>query len=81
MNLAGDIWSENGAALFAILLHWVGPDWKMQTRLLSCAPFSKLPHTSANISTFTKERLSSIGLGEVDLVMKNIFIKVLIVCY
>ena len=80
MNIAGDIWSENGAALFAVLLHWVGPDWKMHTRLVSCVPFSKFAHTADNISTFTKERLSSIGLGPVDSVMKNVFAKVPSVC-
>ena len=79
-SISGDVWGENGISLFAILVHWVSPDFKMQTRLASCNPFSDASHTSDNIMQRTKKRLASLGIGElnddVDTVFENVFANV-----
>ena len=64
MRVLGDIWSENGACLFAVLLHYIDEDFKLQQQLAICIPFSDVAHTGANIKKATYEGLHKCGLGD-----------------
>ena len=61
-SISGDIWGENGIAMLAILLHWVSPDFKMQTRLAACVPFGDVSHTAENITKYTVESCPPLAL-------------------
>ena len=56
---AGDIWSENGIAVFAVTGYWISPPplMKLQERLLICIPFNKEAHTGDIIKKKTVETL------------------------
>ncbi len=62
--IEGDIWSENGISLFAVLVHFIDKDWDMNTRLAICKGMGTMAHTGENIWTLTYEGLVSVGLCE-----------------
>ena len=34
--IVGDIWSENGISLFAVIVHYIDKDWILNTKLAIC---------------------------------------------
>ena len=45
ISISGDIWSENGVSLFAVLMHWISSNWTMEQHLVICEPYGELKHT------------------------------------
>lgn len=85
VSMSGDIWGENGISLFAVLLHWISPEWTLETRLAMCEPYSDVSHTADNIFNTTKKKLLELGVGrevtkpdgtKYDTFMESIFAKV-----
>lgn len=64
MIIPGDIWSENGIALFAVILHYIDCDWVLHTRLGICKGLGAMAHTGENIKKLTYEGLHMVGVGE-----------------
>jgi hypothetical protein len=62
-SFAGDIWSENGIAIFAIMVHFIDSEWKLNTRLALCKGLDKIAHTGDNIEDITYKGLFDAGLG------------------
>ena len=60
---AGDIWSENGIAIFAVMVHFIDSDWKLNTRLAVCKGLDKITHTGNNIADITYKGLFDAGVG------------------
>ena len=60
---AGDVWSENGVALFAILVHFIDADWKLHNRLALCKGLDQIAHTGANLADITYKGLFDAGIG------------------
>jgi hypothetical protein len=56
-SYAGDIWSENGIAIFAIMVHFIDSDWKLNTRLALCKGLDKIAHTGDNFDNITYNRV------------------------
>ncbi len=56
-SYAGDIWSENRIAIFAIMVHFIDFDWKLNTRLALCKGLDKIAHTSDIIDNITCNRV------------------------
>ena len=54
---AGDIWSENGISLFAIIGYWIDGNWQMNERLLLADGFSTDAHSGEEIRERTLEGL------------------------
>ena len=54
---AGDIWSENGIAMFALTAYIITPDFKFKELLLHCAPFTKTAHSGDEIKNLTLQIL------------------------
>ena len=97
VSVSGDIWGENGVSLFAVLVHWISPEWQLQSRLVCCEPYGKVAHTGDNIFATTKKRLAEVGVGRltsateastsagppkhIDTVMESIFAKVCLPAY
>ncbi len=50
---AGDIWSENKIAIFAITVHLTDSEWKKNTRMALCNGLDKIAHTGDNIADIT----------------------------
>ena len=61
---AGDIWSENGVSLLAIVGYWIDKDFIMNEKLLVCHPFSSVDHTGDNIRRITLQGLVDIGVAD-----------------
>ncbi len=71
----GDIWSENGIAIYAVMLHYIDSDWEIQARLAFAKGLEDLPHNGENIIKLTCEGLHSCGIGKsVMEVKEDIFI-------
>mgnify|MGYP006312504347 FL=1 len=49
----GDIWSENGILLLAIVFYWIDKDFHMNEKLLVCEPFIGYDHTGDKIREVT----------------------------
>ena len=64
-SLIGDIWSENGIAIFAIMVHFIDSEWKLNTRLALCKGLDKIAHTGDNIADITYKGLFDAGMGPV----------------
>jgi hypothetical protein len=60
----GDIWSENGLSLLAVLVHFIDKDWEMNTRLAICKGMGTMAHTGDNIRYLTYSGLVSVDLCE-----------------
>ena len=48
-SLVGDIWSENGISLFAVIVHYIDKDWILNTKLAICKGMGDLAHTGDTI--------------------------------
>ena len=73
--IVGDIWSENGIALLAVLLHYIDDTFKLCCRLVVCAPFSDVPHNGKNIRDYTYRGLYNVGIGDsIEDVPRNIHV-------
>ena len=66
IHCVGDIWSENGISLFAVLIHFIDNQWVLHTRLAICKGLGRLKHTGDNITKLTNDGLMGIGLGDGD---------------
>ena len=55
-SYTGDIWSENGIAIFTIMVHFIDSDWKLNTRLALCKGLDKIAHTGDIIDNITYDR-------------------------
>ena len=62
----GDIWSENGISLFAVLIHFIDYQWELHTRLAICKGLGEMALTGDNISELTTVGLISLGVGDDD---------------
>jgi hypothetical protein len=62
----GDIWSENGVALFAVIVHYIDQDWIMHARLGICNGLKDLAHTGEVIRRLTYDGLINIGIGNAE---------------
>jgi hypothetical protein len=59
----GDIWSENGISLYAVMLHYIDYDWVLHTRLAFAKGLGDLAHTGENIKALTYQGLLNVGIG------------------
>ena len=64
LHCAGDIWSENGISLFAVIVHFIDKDWILNTKLAICKGMGLNAHTGETIKEMTYEGLHSMGIGE-----------------
>ena len=62
--IVGDIWSENGISLFAVIVHYIDKDWILNTKLAICKGMGDLAHTGDTIKKLTYDGLHSMGIGE-----------------
>lgn len=86
VSISGDIWGENGISLFAVLLHWITPDWVVETKLAICEPYGAISHTGDAIYKTTRDKLAELGVGEIiaateedpetDTIAESVFAKV-----
>lgn len=53
LSCAGDIWSENGIAMFALTAYLITDDFRFREILLHCAPFTRTAHTGEEIKNLT----------------------------
>jgi hypothetical protein len=60
----GDMWSENGLSLFAVLVKFIDKNWEMNTRLAICKRMVTMDHTGDSIRYLTYSGLVSVGLCE-----------------
>lgn len=87
-SISGDIWSENGAGIFAAMSHWISRSWTLERWLAFAEPYGSVSHTGAKIARTTKMRLSDVKIGvyaeedtengvdAVDTVYESTFIRV-----
>mgnify|MGYP006281558335 CR=1 FL=1 len=61
---AGDIWSENGISLLAIMGYWIDSNFTMNEKVLICEPFSSHDHTGDNIKEVTLQGLVLAGVAD-----------------
>ena len=72
---ACDIWSENSVAIFAVMVHFIDSDWKLNTRLAVCKGLDKITHTGNNIADITYKGLFDAGVGpELETIHEDIHI-------
>ncbi len=71
MHCVGDIWSENGISLFAVLIHFTDSKWEYHARLAICKGRSDSAHTGEVISEITNKGLLDIGLGDDDTLVQD----------
>ena len=71
MHCVGDIWSENGISLFAVLVHFIDSKWEYHARLAICKGLSDSAHTGEVISDITNKGLLDIGLGDDDTLVQD----------
>ncbi len=50
---ACDIWSENGIAIFPVMVHFIDLELKLNTRLAICKVLDKITHIGNNIADLT----------------------------
>eukprot|EP00731_Ephydatia_muelleri_P001936 Em0001g1936a len=62
ISIAGDLWSDNGMALFGICGHGITSNWDMKTVLLAASPCGHERHTGEYIEAQTKTLLARIGI-------------------
>jgi hypothetical protein len=71
----GDVWSENGVAIFAIVVHFIDAEWKFHNRLALCKGLNKIAHTGANLADITYRGLLEVGVGkDIDTLHKDIHV-------
>ena len=61
---AGDIWSENGVSLFAVMLHFIDDKFELNSRLGICKGLGMTAHSGDNIRKLTLEGLVSVGVAD-----------------
>ena len=64
--ISGDVWSENGIALLAILGYWIDSDWQYQEQILTVQGFHGDAHTGQVIKDMTVRGLVEAGLGTTE---------------
>ena len=69
--IVGDIWSENGISLFAVIVHYIDKDWILNTKLAICKGMGDLAHTGDTIKKLTYDGLQSMGIGESPEIVPN----------
>ena len=62
ISIAGDLWSDNGMALFGICGHGITSNWEMKTVLLAASPCGHERHTGEYIEAQTKTLLARVGI-------------------
>jgi hypothetical protein len=74
-SYVGDICSENGIAIFAIMVHFIDSEWKLNTRLALCKGLDTIAHIGDNIADITYKGLFDAGLGpELDTIHEDIHV-------
>ena len=72
---SGDVWSENGVAIFAIIVHFIDAEFKLHNRLALCKGLNKIAHTGANLADITYKGLLEAGVGEdIDILHEDIHV-------
>ena len=66
VSITGDLWSSNGMGLFGIYAHGM-PSFRMEKKLIALVACGSDRHTAVNISDWTDEALSEIGMRVGDL--------------
>ncbi len=63
-SLVGDICSESGISLLAVIVHYIDQDWILNTKLAICKGMGDLAHTSDTINKLTYDGLHYMRIGE-----------------
>ncbi|KAK3244783.1 hypothetical protein CYMTET_45618 [Cymbomonas tetramitiformis] len=66
-SIGGDVWSQSGASIFGILLHWLDEDFNLHEKVLGAIPFSSVRHNADQLEKATKKACTDVGLGQYEL--------------
>ena len=67
VSISGDLWSDNGMGLFGIYAHGITETWVVEKALIGLVACESKSHTAANITTWTNQALSAMGMEATEL--------------
>ena len=71
MHCVGDIRSENGISLFAVLVHFIDSKWEYHARLAIYKGLADSPHSGEAISNITNKGLQDIDFRDDDTLVQD----------
>ena len=60
---AGDVWSENGVAIFAIIVHFIDANLRLNNRLVLCKGLHDIAQSFTNLAVITYKGLFEASAG------------------